>query len=351
MAGFDQALHRDRQKGFQADDAEGGLVELAELLLGGVRGVVGGEDLDRAVLEAADHRLDVVPGAQGRAHLVVGVEAPESLVGESEVVRARLGGDADPPPLAFANELDGACGRDVLDVEPAAGDLGEADVAGNHDVFGRGRHSGQAQLHRLEPLVHHAADGQLGHLAVLHDHAVKHLRVFERPPHQRGRGHRRAVVGESDRAARDKLAKLGEFFPLASLAHRADGIHMGLPRPLSLKHDELGGALRVDRGDGVGHAGDRGHAARERGLRSGGDRLVLLVAGLAEVDVEIDQAGADDQAVGVDHDLGFLVRPAAEGQHATPADPEIADPVEVLAGVDDSAAGDLDRPQCRRPHE
>ena len=34
------------------------------------------------------------------------------------------------------------------------------------------------QPHRLEPLVHDAADGQLGHLAMLHDHAVEHLGVF-----------------------------------------------------------------------------------------------------------------------------------------------------------------------------
>ena len=52
-------MHADRDQGLQADDAERGLVELAHLLLGGVRGMVGGEDLDRAVLQAADDGLDV----------------------------------------------------------------------------------------------------------------------------------------------------------------------------------------------------------------------------------------------------------------------------------------------------
>ncbi len=128
----------------------------------------------------------------------------------------------DAAALALADQLDGAGGRDVLDVQPAAGDLGQADVAGDHDVLGRGGHAAEAQPHRLEPLVHHAADGQLGHLAVLHDHAVEHLGVLECPAHQRGRGDRRAVVGEGDRAAGDQLAELGQLLALAALADRAD---------------------------------------------------------------------------------------------------------------------------------
>ena len=74
VARLDQARDGDRDQGLQADDAERGLVDLAHLLLAGVRGVVGGEDLDRAVLEAADDRLDVAPGPQRRVHLEVGVE-------------------------------------------------------------------------------------------------------------------------------------------------------------------------------------------------------------------------------------------------------------------------------------
>ena len=42
---------------------KGAMVELAQLLFGGVRGVVGGDQLDGAVLEAADDGLDVGPGA------------------------------------------------------------------------------------------------------------------------------------------------------------------------------------------------------------------------------------------------------------------------------------------------
>ena len=95
--------------------------------------------------------------------------------------------------------------------------------------------------------------------------------------------------------------------PLRPLLTAPTGIDVGLPRPLRLEDDELGGRLGVDRRHGVGHAGDRGHAAGQGGARAGGDRLVLLVARLAEVDVDVDQARADDLALGIDDDLGFFV--------------------------------------------
>ena len=87
------------------------------------------------------------------------------------------------------------------------GDLGEADVAGDHDVLGGVWHAGKSQSHRLETLVHDAAHGELGHLAVLHDHAVEHLGVLEGAAHQGGRGDRCAVVGEGHGTTGDKLAK------------------------------------------------------------------------------------------------------------------------------------------------
>ena len=130
--------------------------------------------------------------------------------------------------------------------------------------------------------------------------------------------------------------RLGQLLPLAPLADGADGIDVRLPRALALEHDELGRRLAVDRRDRVGHAGHRGDAAGQRGRGAGGDRLVFLVARLAEVDVDVDQARADDQPAGVDHDLGLLVA-RARRQDLAPADPEVADLVDVLAGVDDPA--------------
>src|SRR5207302_9100763 len=109
----------------------------------------------------------------------------------------------------------------------------------------------------------------------------------------------RAFVGEGDGAALDEAADLGQLGALAALGDGADGEDVGVAGPLRLEVDELGGRLAVEGRLGVGHAGDRGDAAGEGGGGAGGDGLVLLAAGLAEVDVHVDQAGADDLAGGV----------------------------------------------------
>ena len=59
--------------------------------------------------------------------------------------------------------------------------------------------------------------------------------------------------------------------------------------------------------------------AGQRGGGAGVDRLVLLVARLAEVDVDVDQAGADDQPRGVDDDLGLDQPFSADGEDPTAA--------------------------------
>ena len=129
------------------------------------------------------------------------------------MMRTSLGGDFDAAHSAFANEFDRTSGGEMLNVQTSAGDLGKADVARDHDVLGRRGHAGNAESRRFEAFVHHAADGQLGHLAVLHDDAIEHRGVFQGATHERCRRDRRTVVCEADRAAGDKPAKLRQFFP------------------------------------------------------------------------------------------------------------------------------------------
>ena len=106
-----------------------------------------------------------------------------ALVGQREVVRARLGRDADAAPLPLADQLDGARRRDVLDVQPAAGDLGQADVAGDHDVLGRRGHAARPEPHRLEPLVHHAAAVSSMTWQCCMTTRSNIFEYYERPPH------------------------------------------------------------------------------------------------------------------------------------------------------------------------
>ena len=70
QAGVDHRLLHDRQRGLQAEHAHGGGGPLAVLVLVRVRGVVGGDDVDRAVGQRLAQRLDVAAGAQRRVDLV-----------------------------------------------------------------------------------------------------------------------------------------------------------------------------------------------------------------------------------------------------------------------------------------
>ena len=70
QAGLDHRLGDDADRGLEAEHAEGGAVPLAVLVLRGVRRVVGGDRVDRAVGERLAQRLDVLGGAQRRVDLV-----------------------------------------------------------------------------------------------------------------------------------------------------------------------------------------------------------------------------------------------------------------------------------------
>ena len=112
-----RARDADRQQRLQADDAVGRLVQLAHLLLRRVRGVVGGDHLQRAVVQSGEDGLHVGVGAQRRRHLVIAVEGAQAVVGQREVVRAGFAGDADAAPLAPADQIDAAGRGDVQDVQ------------------------------------------------------------------------------------------------------------------------------------------------------------------------------------------------------------------------------------------
>ena len=67
----------------------------------------------------------------------------------------------------------------------------------------------------------------------------------------------------------------------------------------------------VDGRIGVGHAGDGGEPAGHGRGRAGLDRLVVLEARLAEMDVHVDQPRRDDLARGIDHGLLAVVGSAS----------------------------------------
>ena len=90
--------------------------------------------------------------------------------------------------------------------------------------------------------------------------------------------------------------------PLALLAdrHRADGLHRGESRGLAERELLLDHPRRVGDRRRIGHGEDRRESAGGRGAGAGEDRLGDLVARLAQVRVQVDEAGKRDEPVGVD---------------------------------------------------
>ena len=161
---------------------------------------------------------------------------------------------------------------------------------------------GHAELAAAAALVHHRPLGEPGDLAVLGEHDVEPERVLQRPAHQQRVLHAVAVVGEEPHAGGGQLGERGErprrarptvMHPAGSTSHS--------PARLALGAHELDHARRVLRRVGVRHRHDRGEPAERGGPAAGLDRLGLLVAGLAQVGVEVDEARRDDAAAGVEH--------------------------------------------------
>ena len=106
----------------QSGHAEGRQLELAVLLVLGVRRVVGDHAVDGAVEKALAKRGRVVGGAQGRVHLEVSVVGVGDVVlAQEQVVRGDLAGDGQAVGLGGAYQVKTLAGGDVADVQGAAG--------------------------------------------------------------------------------------------------------------------------------------------------------------------------------------------------------------------------------------
>ena len=152
-----EAVERQRDAGLQPDDAERRAIELDVLLVAVMRRVVGGDGVDAAIHQAADHLVAIGGLAQRRVHLDVRVVALERLVGQHEMMRGHLARHRDVPLLARAHGAERAARAEVRDVEVPAGQARQGDVAlhpdllrlaGNAPQAEPGRHGSPRARHR-----------------------------------------------------------------------------------------------------------------------------------------------------------------------------------------------------------
>ena len=187
-------------------------------------------------------------------------------------------------------------------VQPPASGGSERDVAGDHCVFRCWRYAGQAQASGNSSLGHDAVGAEVDVLAVVAYGAAQVGAVGQSHAHQVGVLDRVSVVAEGDGPRSGQLLKVGQFAPLSLTAHASNGQdadHSGLP---GAPKDELDQGLGINRRIGVGHAANGGESTAGCGQRTGGDGLLVFVAGFTQVNMQIDETRAGNQPCGVHGD-------------------------------------------------
>jgi hypothetical protein len=226
----------------------------------------------------------------------------------------------------------------MLHVDARAGQFREEDVARDDHVLRDARPAGQAEHGAPVALVHDAAGGEVVVLAMVEGEEVEHAGVIERAAHDLVVLDAMAVVGERDHAGLVERADGRELLALHADGDAAGGEDVDAGRfERALAHERDG--VRAVRGRvGVGHGQDAGEAARRRRARAGGDGFLLAAARFAQVDVHVDEAGRDDEALRVDDGHGGILRRGGAFGDASVDDEEIADFVPARGGIDDPSA-------------
>ena len=166
--------------------------------------------------------------------------------------------------------------------------------------------------------------------------------VLEHPAHHSGVADRPAVIAEGDRARIAQRDHLGHHLALEAAGRGRDGMDARgrlLARPVD---DELGHGGVVVHGIGIRHAGNRGEPAGHCRAASGGKILLVLLAGLAQVTVHVDESWSDPAIRGI-YDLGTpSVEIQPDGRHQPFIEQHVGSLVATALRVEHATASDAD---------
>ena len=217
-------------------------------------------------------------------------------------------------------------------------------------TFGFRRHAAQAELESCWPGVHAGALGQAGVFGMLDDaeadagcsgEGLAHHAIFEDGV---------AVVGDGDGAGGFERGEVVECFAFGTAGGCGDGEDADARAAFGGEHP-AGDFGRVVDGNGVGHGRDGGESACGCCGGAGGDGFFVALAGLAEMDVNVDEAGCDDEAGGVEDfstvgELEFAG--AGDFGDAAVFEQDVFGSVDAGAGIDEVAVAN-DESRHARP--
>jgi hypothetical protein len=209
----------------------------------------------------------------------------------------------------------------VQEVQTRARERGKDHVASDDHLFGRRGTPGDAEAARPLALVHRTAAHERGVLGVLRNHRARQRSgVLERASHDTRVVDAVAVVAEHPHPEPVELAHRRELMTGAALRDAA-GRHHHARRARSRREDGGNHGRVVERRGGVRHRDDRREPAARRGARSGLHRFRFLHTRLAQVHVEIDEAGRHEAAGPVE---GLVAREAGtDGDDTTAAHEDV----------------------------
>ena len=338
-----QPAQAEPQCRLQASDAVGSVVELHFLLMHGVGRVVGSDHVHYAVQDGLDHGVAVGRRAQRRIHLGVGVVHAHVLVGEQEVVRSNLAGHAQPIAAGLAHGVQRG-GRGGVGHVQVGADLAQLrdqpNVALHHAGFGLRRHSPQPQLEGDRPQIHAGALRQPRVFRMLDDGQTHARRSGQGLAHHAVFQNGVAVVAHSHSAGGLHGRIVVDGLALRSAGGGGDGKDANGRAALRRLHP-AGDLRRVVHRDGVGHGRNRGKSARRGSRRARCDGLLVALAGFAQVDVHVDEAGRHGQAGCVKNfDAVSLFQLARTGDfgHAAVLEQNVLEGVHADRRVDEMAA-------------
>ena len=96
-----------------------------------MRRVVARQNVERAVSDTFEKRIDIALRPKRRIHLEVRVEVLNRLVRQRDVMRTNFAADLDPARSCFAQEPHAPRGADVLAMNVVIASLGQQNIAGD----------------------------------------------------------------------------------------------------------------------------------------------------------------------------------------------------------------------------
>ena len=136
---------------------------------------------------------------------------------------------------------------------------------------------------------------------MMHDQRAEILGVSEHVAHDLGVGEAGFAVGEGDGACIPQESDLAHLLAEQTLGHGRHGMNVHQCGVAGAPQNKVDQSHVVDHGIGVRHADDGGDSAGGGGTARRGQRLAMLVPGLAGKHHHVDQTGGEQVAAAIDN--------------------------------------------------